>query len=377
MDIKTHTIIVLTGTHKGNFLDTFTVAINKLESKPDFILLPNNVQAADTFSSYPKNTHFIILDVDNYENIKNDVEYIADKNNYNIQYVYASDQKIEISFIDWLEYTNKLIPSNYDWITIGDVHGCFNEMMILLTEYYGFEYDDTTRELIDTEKTKNLGIIFVGDLVDKSSDEDLEETIRFIHKNMGVWGDRLQLILGNHEEMVWKWVTNDTSLEITPERLDQKVKYYNTSILLENNEELKKMFLEIYNKMKGWVKTKDFIVTHAPCEIKYLEKMDSDSLKKQYKCLSRSKNRDKTNDEITPYLMIEANEAHPKHIFGHMGQTNVREFKNKICIDTGCVYGGELTGYRHSNGEIKIVKSLSSKEAKNDFSNNLFNLDNK
>ena len=126
--------------------------------------------------------------------------------------------------------------------------------------------------------------------------------------------------------------------------------------------------------MKIWIKTNSFIVTHAPCENKFLGKLDSISTKKQIKCESRSKNSNKTNDEITPYLMIEANEHHPKHIFGHMGQSNVRIFKNKICIDTGCVYGGSLTGYTAHDNIIKYIPSISTKKARNDYSNNLFNI---
>jgi len=277
---------------------------------------------------------------------------------------------------DWKKYTDRILNSTYDWITIGDVHGCIHELKQLL-EKYGFIIEDN--EIIDTNKTKNIGLIFAGDLIDKSSEEDLTETIRFIHKNMIKFQDRFQLILGNHEEMVWKWITNHKDLEITPERLDQKKRYYNTAILLEKNEELKSMFLDIFHNMKGWVKfiglnKRSFVVTHAPCEVKYLEKMDRISLKRQYKCASRSKNKDKTNDELTPYLKEEAVNNHPVHIFGHMGQSSVRSFKNKVCIDTGCVYGGRLTGYSIGYGKpfIQSVKSLSPKSARNDFGNNLF-----
>jgi predicted phosphodiesterase len=277
---------------------------------------------------------------------------------------------------DYDKYESRILPKKYDWVTIGDVHGCINELKELLVKY-GFEIDGHT--LVDTDKSKNVGLIFVGDLVDKSSEQELEETIRFIHNNMNIFGDRFHMVMGNHEEMVWKWITNDKSLEITPERLDQKSRYYNTTFLLEKNVELKDMFLEIYGNMKGWVKTigtekRSFVVTHAPCEVNVLEKMDGKSLRKQYKCASRSKNRDKTNDEITPYLKEEAVNNHPVHIFGHMGQTSVRTFKNKVCIDTGCVYGHKLVGYSVNGSKpfIQSVSAMGEKTGRNDFSNDLF-----
>lgn len=278
---------------------------------------------------------------------------------------------------DYEKYMDRILPSKYEWITIGDVHGCINELKELIKKY-GFEINEND-EIIDTEKSKGFGLILAGDIVDKSSNEDIEKTIRFVHKNMGVLGDRLQLVLGNHEEMVWKWTTNHKDLEHTAERLDQKVKYYNTAILLEEKEDVRELFLEIFAKMKGWVKTigtdrKSFIVTHAPCEVKFLEKMDGRSLHKQYKCASRSKNKDMSNDQLTPYLKDEAVKNQPVHIFGHMGQNSVRTFKNKVCIDAGCVYGAKLVGYSVGFGKpyIQTVSQINGTEARNDFSNNLF-----
>lgn len=282
---------------------------------------------------------------------------------------------------DWKKYESRILPTEYEWITIGDVHGCINELKELLTKY-GFVIDGLN--IVDTEKTKNIGLLFIGDLFDKASEEDLEETIKLIHTNMCLMGDRFKMIIGNHEEMIWKWVTNDKSLEITEDRLKQKEKYYQTTFLLEKNDILKEMFLEIYNNMHGWVKyigteKKSFIATHAPCENKYLEKMDNHALSKQMKCTSRSKNRDKTNDQLTPYLMEEAVKNHPIHIFGHMGQTNVRTFKNKVCIDTGCAYGFKLSGYSNPFGKpfIQTVSAINSKQAKNDFGNDLFSVETK
>lgn len=283
---------------------------------------------------------------------------------------------------DHHRYEDRILPHGYDWVTIGDVHGCIDELKELLTKY-GFEIDGL--EMRDTERSKNVGIIFVGDLVDKASPQALEETIRFIHKNMDAFGDRFHMVLGNHEEMVWKWTTDDHSLEKTAERLWQKEHYYNTTFVLEQNEEVRTMFLEIFAKMKGWVKTigknkRSFIVTHAPCEIKYLEKMNKKSLMKQYKCASRSKNKGMSNDELTPYLMSEAVTNQPLHIFGHMGQTNVRSFRNKVCIDTGCVYGNHLTGYSVTAGTRPFIQSVGAKvvrEARNDYSNDLFSIETK
>jgi len=327
----------------------------------------------ETFKTLRKGTYKNVF------KIKSKDFMIENFNDYDNDFQMDRNPEYEVFAWDYEKYINRILPTKYDWVTIGDVHGCYDEMQTLIKKY-GFEIDEITDEIVDTENTKNIGLIFAGDLVDKSDEKDIEKTIRFIHKNMGLMGNRLQLILGNHEEMVWKWITGDPSLEITPKRIEQKAKYYNTSILLENNEELKEMFLDIFKSMKGWVKhigtnKRSFIVTHAPCEVKYLEKMDGKSLKWQYKSASRSKNPDMTNDELTPFLKEEAINNQPVHIFGHMGQSNVRTFKNKVCIDAGCVYGGKLIGYSVNYGKpfIQSVSKINHQvTAENTYGSELF-----
>lgn len=377
--INTHTILLV---ENNEILSVFlyklkaSLSLYNTDIKPKITVMNElKLEEVDFLSSYPNNHEFIIIGFENnYEKIYESVSILAHKNNYNLNTIDHTNIHHDIKLPDWETYINNHLGNNYNWIVIGDVHGCFNELITLLTSQYGFIYDPISKKLFDSPESKQYGIIFAGDLVDKSSDEDIENTLRFIDINFNHLGDRLHLIRGNHEEMVWRWITNDASLEKSKQRLYEKEIYYNTTFLLEKNSELKNIFLDLYKSMKIWIKTNSFIVTHAPCENKFLGKLDSISTKKQIKCESRSKNSNKTNDEITPYLMIEANEHHPKHIFGHMGQTNVRIFKNKICIDTGCVYGGSLTGYTVHDNIIKYIPSISTKKARNDYSNNLFNI---
>lgn len=283
---------------------------------------------------------------------------------------------LEVVVSDWEQYIACILDNSLEWVTIGDVHGCINELKALLIKI-GFEIIEG--EVFDGEKTKNLGILFIGDLVDKAPNADIAETLLFVERLKNKFGSRVKFILGNHEEMVWKWVTNDKSLEVTPERLDQKEKYYNTAGLLESDEALKNVFLKIYDSMLPWAKWSSgyqtsFIATHAPCETKYLGKMDRRSIGKQYKCTSRSKNVGKSNDELTPYLTIEANSQHPRHVFGHMGQGEVRSFKNKFCIDSGCIYGGTLTAFFPCRNKVQFrsVKYMGDHSKSNDFNSPLF-----
>lgn len=71
---------------------------------------------------------------------------------------------------------------------IGDVHGCFDDMIALL-------------EKIEA-KDKDARFIFVGDFVDKG--DKVKETVEWCIKNISGNG-KYQSVIGNHEWMVLEW----------------------------------------------------------------------------------------------------------------------------------------------------------------------------
>ena len=241
------------------------------------------------------------------------------------------------------------LPSKNEYIIVGDVHGCIDELKTLLRQQ-GFHL---SREgLIEiTAENKHKSIVLLGDFVDKGSEEKLTETIEFIHKNykhLNKQSQRFYLVEGNHEEMVYRYIINDPTLVISPKSIKNKEKYYNTVALLEKNPHLKKLFLELYEACEPWLyyqHNQDFSVTltHAPCPKKYLRVETSEARKKMIKCISRSKNPKLPLDELIPYAHEEAEKNEHYHIFGHLSQPNIRQYKNKICIDTSAIYGNSLS----------------------------------
>jgi hypothetical protein len=128
----------------------------------------------------------------------------------------------------------------------------------------------------------------------------------------------------------------------------RKDRYYNTASLLEGDEVLKEKFFDLYDRTYVWLKYEysdefSFIVTHAPCEKRYLQNSDLQSIKKMIKCESRSKNRGIPLDTLISYVHTEAEDNRHYHIFGHLSQPDIRVYKNRICIDTACIYGRELS----------------------------------
>jgi len=244
---------------------------------------------------------------------------------------------------------SNLLPSEYVYIAIGDVHGCIDELKSLLIKQ-GFLIDKDNL-IQTTPKSKNSSIILLGDFVDKASKEKLIQTIEFIYNNykhLNQVQKRLYLIRGNHEEMVYRYLTNDPTIIINERTITNKEKYYNTVALLEEFPSLKEKFFSLYKECAIWYRYEygeDFSVTftHAPCPQKYLGADTKEAAKKMVKCVSRSKHPNLTLDELLPYVHQEAEDNQHYHIFGHLSQPNIRQYKNKICIDTSAIYGNHLS----------------------------------
>ncbi len=236
------------------------------------------------------------------------------------------------------------LSNKYSYVVIGDVHGSIDELKLLLITN-GFKIDKN--ELI--HNLSNKSIILLGDFIDKANEEKLTQTIEFLYKNyyhLNRDSQRLYLIRGNHEEMIYRYITNDIKLDARA--IEKKRKYYNTSYLLEKNHNLKNKFLDLYKNSYIWLKYSygtDFSVsmTHAPCMEKYLTKDTKIAHKNMVKSASRSKNRGVSLDRLLSYLIDEAKDNNHYHIFGHLSQPNIRKYKNKICIDTSAIYGNSLS----------------------------------
>jgi hypothetical protein len=274
-----------------------------------------------------------------------------------------------------------VLPLTMEYIVIGDVHGCIDELKTLLAKQ---NFHCNSNNLLELNNdNKNKSIILLGDFIDKGSDKKLKETIEFLHKNyqyLNQQQKRLYLILGNHEEMVYRYITNDPSLKITKKSIENKAKYYNTVALLEQDEPLKQLFIELYHVCKPWLYynySHDFSVTltHAPCPEKHLRQEDKESKRKMVKCISRSKNPEMALDDLIPYTHQEAKENQYYHIFGHLSQPNIRQYKNKICIDTSAIYGGILSCAIIKENQLYFdsVPFENKQEAGNQNDSKLFN----
>jgi len=260
----------------------------------------------ETVTSYPINANFVFVDTTGLSKMFRDrVLEIAKKNHYNIDCVifdfkeridyyrymneyddryvvskhikrlrtetfreikskdFTNIHKIKTNEYDDIEIElenyhqhNKLSP-DVEYLIVGDVHECIDEFKTLLEET-GFDDGNNT----------DKKVILIGDYIDKG--DKLEETINYIYSKPC----HILIVLGNHEHYVYRRL-ND---EIKPNE-ELELKYFGSIKKLESDENLKRKFQELVERSMPFFTHRDFIVTHAPCEKKYLGKMDSFSLK--------------------------------------------------------------------------------------------------
>lgn len=223
-----------------------------------------------------------------------------------------------------------------DIMIIGDVHEHMYPVQQLLTRY------------------PDKKVFFVGDIVDKGNNtkEAVEQTIELIKKGA-------VLVRGNHESFVARRIRGEV------QSLDNENELFSSLKDIMYDEDLKEKFLWLYDQSLPFacIKThgKTIYITHAPCYNKYIGKLDNNSQKFQRNFYFSSREQNAMVDDLA-FLKEEEKFSHPLHVFGHVAHAMKQvEQKNKIWLDTGSVYGNQLTALIvDKKGNKKFVNEKTS-----------------
>lgn len=312
------------------------------------------------------------------------------------------------------DYEQFILPEGPEYVLIGDIHGCLDEFKELLV-LNGF----VIGEDLKVHHPENKKVLLIGDLIDKGY--DIAGVIEFVYANM----DQFYMVIGNHEAFVYRLLkkissTKDSTSEVRKTFFDsydllkeyEKVnedkvyesylrhledktivstreevleEYYRENPIpsaeeVKKTTELREKFFAIVERMKSFFVHKDFVVTHAPCESKYLGKINDSALKaaRDFRYPKQADYEDFSTfmyefDLRTAYIRIEASDSYKLHVFGHVMSKEVSRFKNKICIDTGCVAGGKLSSLTISGRRKLDIKSVPASAKVNSKNKELFN----
>jgi protein phosphatase len=224
---------------------------------------------------------------------------------------------------------------------IGDVHGCYDELVLLL-EKLGYHIDGD--KVTSTNKRK---VIFVGDLVDRGPKivEVLKLTMKMVDDGMAL------SVAGNHDDKLLRYLSGRNvkiqhgleqsveALKHVDQRLIKQVKHFlstlPTHVILDDG---------------------NLVIAHAGIKEKYIGQDH-----KRIKSFTLFGDTTGEVDEFgLPVRLIWAKDYHgqAKIIYGHTPNLEVFEMNNTFNIDTGCVFGNKLTAYRYPENELVSVKAL-------------------
>jgi len=203
-------------------------------------------------------------------------------------------------------------------IVVGDVHGCYDELMNLL-EKVGIGDDDR--------------IICVGDLITKGpkSKEVLE---------LFMTDARFSTVMGNHDlALRRKWNGEEVELKQAQKDTHKELKGE------------KDAYASFFNRMPFTIDLDTHLVVHAGLRpnVELYSQTTGDMTR------LRTLGADRESEEGTPWYHV----YHGDKIvlFGHWPSPEPRRGRKAIGLDTGCVYGYNLTAYIIESDEFVSVKA--------------------
>ena len=201
-------------------------------------------------------------------------------------------------------------------IVIGDLHGCYDELLDLLDKV-SFGSEDR--------------LICVGDLITKGP-KNREVLDRFMTD------PQFTSVLGNHDlALRRRW--NGEKFKLKP---SQK----------PTHKDLKKdkdRYVPYLNQLPFSIDLGTHLVVHAGLRpgVEFSSQTTEDMTE------LRSLGEDRESRKGTPWYDVYDGEKIV--LFGHWPATEPRRGKKAIGLDTGCVYGGQLSAYIVETGELTSV----------------------
>jgi hypothetical protein len=228
---------------------------------------------------------------------------------------------------------------------IGDVHGCFAELIELIERELGYtEGEDGLYRHSDGRKP-----VFVGDLTDRGpkNRECIEFAIRHIDQGLA-YG-----VKGNHCDKLHRFAKGN------PVQVSHGMQ--KTVDELEKEYDEDELFHQIHEPIKEWPLSLEFddgelMVCHAapPPE-------DCSTGKAKSVCLYGHTTGNQTEDGFPERANWQESWANsyrePYVIHGHVTHREVNVTEQTCCVDTACYAGNKLTAMRWPEKEIVSVES--------------------
>lgn len=264
------------------------------------------------------------------------------KEGFRFVYVLKSQDEIDRAEIVRTKLWNDKRELHGPFDIIGDIHGCYDELVMLLTKL-GYVQNGSG------VYTHPFGrkAAFLGDLCDRGPKN--VEVLRLVI-NMVKSGSAVA-VPGNHDIKLLKYlrgraVMQTHGLDITISELEAA------------GEDFKNEVADFIDGLVSHYVLDDgkLVISHAGIKQEYIGR---GSMRVRDFCLYGE-----TTGESDEYgLPVRLNWAADYRgraivVYGHITQSEVQSVNGTYCIDTGCVFGGSLTAFRYPERECVSVKAL-------------------
>lgn len=209
-------------------------------------------------------------------------------------------------------------------IVVGDIHGCYDELMALMEKVNLGERDR---------------VVSVGDLITKGPKN--REVLEIFMTD-----PRFSTVIGNHDlQLRRKWYGEDVELKPAQREVHRELKGE------------KDHYASFLNRLPFWIDLGTHLVVHAGLRpnVELYSQTTGDLTR------LRTLGPDRESEEGTPWYHVYYGEK--TVLFGHWPAAEPRRGKKAIGLDTGCVYGYHLTAYIIETEEFVNVKAKKAYDA--------------
>ncbi len=221
---------------------------------------------------------------------------------------------------------------------IGDIHGCYDELILLLNK---LGYRETEVGFSHPEGRKAA---FLGDLCDRGPKN--AAVLRLVMK-MVKTGNAIA-VPGNHDAKLLKYLQGKSVT--TAHGMDKTISELNAC-----GEEFKAEVAEFIDGLISHYVLDDgkLVISHAGLKQEYIGRTSS---RIREFCLY-GEITGETDSYGLPVRLDWAADYRGRAtiVYGHIADREVKSQNGTFCIDTGCVFGGKLTAYRYPEREFVNV----------------------
>ncbi|WP_044973584.1 polynucleotide kinase-phosphatase [Ruminococcus sp. HUN007] len=272
--------------------------------------------------------------------VKRSIRYLK-KEGFRFVYVIDSLEKLENTEIVRTKLWNDKKEMHGPFDIIGDIHGCFDELELLL-EKLGYTKTDGIYSHPEGRKAA-----FLGDFCDRGNRN--ADVLRLVMDM--VKSENAIAVPGNHDVKLLKYLRGKNIART--HGIDKTI------------ADIEGMGDDFKNEAAGFI---DSLISHYVLDDGKLVIAHA-GLKQEYISRASARVRDfciygeTTGETDTFGLPVRLDwtadyRGDAAVVYGHIAGREVRAQNNTYCIDTGCVYGGKLTAYRYPEKEFVSVDAL-------------------